>query len=168
MLIAGMGNDLCRDDGFGIAVVRRLAECGAPEGARIYEAGIAGIGLVQELMDGFEALVLVDAVERGAAPGDLFLLESEVPAIASFSDAERRALLADTHYTVPSRALILCRALGILPERVYILGCQPASVDLGIGLSPEVELAVPEAIERLRNLAGMLVEGGIRVSSHPA
>ena len=53
LLIAGMGNDLCQDDGFGIVVLRRLAETGVPGGVRLYEAGIAGIGMVQELMDGF-------------------------------------------------------------------------------------------------------------------
>ena len=168
LLIAGMGNDLCRDDGFGIAVVRRLAELGAPEGARIYEAGIAGIGLVQELMDGFEALVIVDTVDRDVPPGTVVLLEASIPELDEFSEEIRRVMLADTHYTVPSRALILCQALGILPEKVYILGCRPVSCDLGIGLSPEVERAIPEAIRQLRELAARLARGEAHVSGHPA
>lgn len=165
LLIAGMGNDLCGDDGFGIAVVRSLAESEPLPGTRLYEAGIAGIGMVQELMDGFEALVIVDAVERGDPPGTVTLLETSVPALESFSDEERRVMLADTHYTIPSRALILCKALNVLPEWVYILGCQPASVELGMELSTEVEQAVPVAVDRLRELAGKLAGGGKHVPS---
>lgn len=168
LLIAGMGNDLCGDDGFGIAVLRHLAETGVPEGVRLYEAGIAGIGMVQELMDGFDALVIIDAVDRDDPPGTVTLLETSVPDLESFSDEERRVMLADTHYTIPSRALILCKALDVLPERIYILGCQPGSVDLGMELSPEVERALPVAIEQLRDLAGKLIEGGNHVSSHTA
>ncbi len=36
VLVAGMGNDLRQDDGFGIAVIRRFSEPGVPEGVRVY------------------------------------------------------------------------------------------------------------------------------------
>ncbi len=55
VLVAGVGNDLRQDDGFGIAVVRRFSEDGVPEGVAVFESGIAGIRMVQELMDGYEA-----------------------------------------------------------------------------------------------------------------
>ena len=168
LLIAGMGNDLCQDDGFGIVVLRRLAETGVPDGVRLYEAGIAGIGMVQELMDGFDALVIVDAVDRGDPPGTVTLLETSVPELASFSDEERRIMLADTHYVIPSKALVLCKALDVLPSSVYILGCQPASCDLGIGLTPAVEAAVPEAVHLLQELAERMIGEAANVSGHPA
>jgi hydrogenase maturation protease len=54
------------------------------------------------------------------------------------------------HMTTPSRALILAKALGVLPPIVYILGCQPTTCDdLVIGLSPSVERAVGQGVERL-------------------
>ena len=168
LLIAGMGNDLCQDDGFGIVVLRRLAETGVPDGVRLYEAGIAGIGMVQELMDGFGALVIIDAVDRADPPGTVTLLETLVPELASFSDEERRVMLADTHYVIPSRALVLCKALDVLPSSIYILGCQPASCDLGMGLTPAVEAAVPEAVRQLQELAERMIEGVANVPSHPA
>ncbi|HEV8044810.1 MAG TPA: hydrogenase maturation protease [Rubrobacter sp.] len=158
VLVAGMGNDLRQDDGFGIAVIRRFEEAGAPEGVLVYESGIAGIGLVQELMDGYEALVVVDATDRGEAPGTVYLLEAEVPVQEDLTEESRQEFLADTHLTVPSQALTLARALGILPPKVYILGCQPNEYGLGMGLSEPVERGVTEAIKRLRVLLEQLLQ----------
>lgn len=150
VLVAGMGNDLRGDDGFGIAAARRFEEDGVPEGVSVYEAGIAGIGLVQELMDGYEVLVILDATDRGDPPGTVRLLQAEVPDLESFTGEDRQEFLADTHYAVPSKALILARSLKILPSRAYILGCQPEEQGLGMELSQPVERGVAEAVERLR------------------
>jgi hydrogenase maturation protease len=152
-----MGNDLRQDDGFGIAVVRRFLESGALEGVGVYESGIAGIGLVQELMDGYEALVIVDATDRGAEPGTVFLLEAEVPAQEELTEESRQEFLADTHLAVPSQALTLARAIGVLPRSVYILGCQPKECGLGMELSEPVERGVTEAVGRLREITTRLI-----------
>jgi hydrogenase maturation protease len=150
VLVSGMGNDLCRDDGFGIEVVRRFAAGGVPSGVRAIESGIGGIALVQELMDGYDMLIIVDAVDRSGDPGTTYLLHVDVPHVAELSDEARAEFVADMHYTVPSKALILARALGVLPRLVYLLGCQPAEQELGIGLSAEVEQGVTYAVEELR------------------
>lgn len=156
MLVAGMGNDLRQDDGFGIAVVRRYEKTDVPEGVEVYESGLAGIGLVQELMDGYEALVIVDATDRGEEPGTVFLLEVEVPDTEELTEEDRQEFLADTHLTVPSQALTLARALGILPRKAYILGCQPKECGLGMELSEPVENGIAGAVERLRELVTRL------------
>jgi hydrogenase maturation protease len=153
-----MGNDLRQDDGFGIAVVRRFSGEGVPESIRVYEAGIAGIGLIQELMDGYEALILVDATDRGAEPGTVFLLEADVPAREELTEENRQEFLADTHLAVPSQALTLACALGILPPTVYILGCQPKGCGLGMELSEPVEKGAAEAVRRLRALLEQLLQ----------
>ena len=156
VLVAGVGNDLLGDDGFGIAVVRRFSEEGAPEEVEVFESGIAGIRMVQELMDGYEALVIVDATDRGEEPGTVYLLEVEVPDPEELTEEGRQEFLADTHLTVPSKALALARAIEVLPPRVYILGCQPKECELGMGLSEPVQRGVAEAIERLRELTTRL------------
>ncbi len=157
VLVAGMGNDLRQDDGFGIAVIRRFEAVGVPEGVGVYESGIAGIGLVQELMDGYEALIIVDATDRGAEPGTVFLLEADVPAQEELTEESRQEFLADTHLAVPSQALTLARAIGVLPRSVYILGCQPKECGLGMELSAPVERGVTEAVGRLREITTRLI-----------
>lgn len=158
VLVAGMGNDLCQDDGFGIVTVRRFIETGVPRGVRVVEPGSGGISLVQELMDGYEALIIVDAVDRGGEPGTLYLLETEVPRFTDLSEDEQREFLTDMHATVPSRVLTLAQALDVLPAVIYILGCQPKEYELGIGLSAPVERGVAEAVARLGALTATIVD----------
>lgn len=162
ILIAGMGNVLRRDDGFGVEVARRLAGSGRlPDGVKVIEVGIGGIHLVQELMAGYEMLVIIDAVERDSAPGTVYVLEAEVPALEAWPEIERQDFLADMHYTTPSKALILARALHVLPAQVYIVGCQPVEVDeLGIGLSEVVEGATAETMRRIERLVQRFVAAG--------
>ena len=151
VLVAGVGNVLHGDDGFGVIVAQRLAyHPDLPQGVRVVEVGIGGISLVQELLDGYDVLLIVDAIERGGSPGTLYLLEQVVPDLAQWSLEQRQDFLADMHMATPSRTLILARALGILPPFVYLLGCQPTNYDdLVIGLSTPVEQAVTRSIERL-------------------
>jgi hydrogenase maturation protease len=78
ILIAGIGNIFLADDGFGVEVVRRLAECGVPEGVEVVDFGIRGLDLAYALMDPYEALVFVDALPRGEEPGTIYLIGPEV------------------------------------------------------------------------------------------
>ncbi|HBY97554.1 MAG TPA: hydrogenase maturation protease [Chloroflexi bacterium] len=158
--MAGMGNVLRRDDGFGVEVARRLEgrvdEPGSPLSSatlKVVEVGIGGIHLVQELMDGYDVLVVIDALERGSAPGTVHVLAAKVPDLADWPEETRSDFLADMHYTTPAKALILAKALGVLPARVFIVGCQPADIaDLGIGLSGPAEQATIVAIREIEKL----------------
>jgi hydrogenase maturation protease len=166
VLVAGMGNVLRRDDGFGVEVARRLAQPRMlPAVVRVIEVGIGGIHLVHELMAGYDVLFIVDAVERGTAPGTLHVLNAEVADLNTWSPEQRGDFLADMHYATPSKALILARALGVLPPRVFIVGCQPAETDdLGIGLSEPVERGVPETI---RTIQQMVAQTLARPATYP-
>jgi len=157
-----MGNVLHGDDGFGVAVADCLADRRLPAGVEVVEVGIGGIHLVQHLHAGYDALIVVDAVDRSGAPGRLYVLEAAVPEISDYSDAERHELMTDIHYTVPSRVLMMARALGCLPTRVWIVGCQPLDAErLGIGLSEVVERSVGAAVERIEALVSELAADGI-------
>ena len=155
VLVAGVGNVLRRDDGFGPAVAAALGSL--PDGVKVVETGIGGIALVHELMDGWDGLVLVDAVDRGAAPGSVFLIRPEV------GDAVH---VPDVHLANPERVLTMAKGLGALPERLLIVGCQPAETDeLGEGLSPAVERAVGVAAQKVRETVRAWLEeqAGVRV-----
>jgi hydrogenase maturation protease len=142
LLVACVGNVLRGDDGFGPAVAARL-EGSLPEGAELVETGIGGIALVQELLAGCDGLVLVDAIDQEAAPGTLFRIEPEVGEAVH---------VADVHLANPERVMGIAKAMGALPERVVIVGCQPAVVDeLGEGLSPEVGAALERAVEAVQD-----------------
>jgi hydrogenase maturation protease len=156
VVVAGVGNVLRGDDGFGPAVIRALEEGGPlPEGVRTVEVGIGGLGLVHELMEGCDALVVVDAVDRNGAPGSLYVLEPEVPEVETIPEAERPLLATDLHEVVPGRVLLTARALGILPPLVRIIGCQPADTEeFSLELTPVVQRAVPAAVAAILDFLG--------------
>jgi hydrogenase maturation protease len=162
ILIAGMGNILRRDDGFGVEVTHRLqAANNFPPNVTVIEVGTGGISLVQELMSPlkYDVLVLVDATDRKGEPGQVYLLEAEVPELDTFPEEFRRDFLADMHYAVPSRAMILAKALNILPAKSFIVGCQPSLVDeFAMGLTDPVKAGVEVAIERINVLVTELME----------
>jgi hydrogenase maturation protease len=153
-----MGNVLLRDDGFGVEVVRQLSQRLQllPE-ARVVDVGIGGIHLVQELFDGYDVLVVVDAAEGGVPAGTLRLLEVTVPDLFTWQEKDRQEFLADMHYATPSKALILSKALGVLPPKSYLLCCQPADVsDLGIGLTEPVSQAATAAAGQIERMVRRL------------
>lgn len=145
VVVAGFGNVLRGDDGFGVEVVRRLQQtANAPDGAVILEIGTGGIALAQELLTPCDRLVIVDAMTRGGSPGSLYVLRVEqVEPIRS----------VDMHMAVPARALGLAQALGALPGEVFLVGCEPAVVDeLTMGLSEPVNRAVDAALAQVHDL----------------
>ncbi|MGH9186540.1 MAG: hydrogenase maturation protease [Acidimicrobiales bacterium] len=162
VLVAGVGNVLRADDAFGVEVARRLGERVLPDDVRVIETGIGGIALVQELTDGWDALVVIDAVDRDRPPGTVMLIEPDVIDVDALSWDERHDLLADMHLATPERALMLARALGVLPAHVLLVGCQPEdAAAVGRGLSHPVAEAVDVAVDEvLRHVGALAVPAG--------
>jgi hydrogenase maturation protease len=110
------------------AVAERLTD--SPEGVEVVETGIGGIALLQELL---RRLRRADPDRRdrpGREAGTVFVIEPEV------LDGEH---VADVHLANPDRVLTMAKAMGALPERIQIVGCQPAELDeLERKLSPVV------------------------------
>jgi hydrogenase maturation protease len=158
VLVACVGNVLRHDDGFGVAVARSLETAPLPDGVDLIETGIGGMSIVQELMDGYDALVVVDAVDRGEAPGTLWVMEPEVPAPGSLDRDEWRGLFQNLHLAEPYRIFLMAKSLGVLPPVIRLVGCQPEDVDaMDERLSPAVEAAVPVAVDRVRVIAANLL-----------
>lgn len=153
ILIAGVGNELRQDDAFGIEFVRQFArQQKVPGRIKIMEVGIGGIHLVQELHYGYDILIMADAVDWGEEAGRLYFQEVEsISDIEEMPVFEKRAFLADMHYTNPMRALMLAKALKVLPKKVYILACEAAQHDdFAIGMSEPVKAAIPQAVVKLK------------------
>ncbi len=154
ILLAGVGNVLRADDAFGVKVAHRLEALELPAGVRVVETGIGGIALVQEIQDGCDALIVFDTVDFGREPGTIMVIEPDVIDVDALSWGERYDLLADMHLANPQRVFMMARALGVLPDRVLIIGCQPVDAHgIGTEMSPPVAAAVDVAVsEALRQV----------------
>jgi hydrogenase maturation protease len=142
VLIAGIGNLFFGDDGFGVAVAQRLASAPPPR-ARVEDYGIRAIHLAFALLDPPDLCIIADCMARGGAPGTLYVVEPDLATTGGVADAHGMNLPV---------VFAAVRELGGEMPRTLIVGCEPASLEPGIGLSAIVEGAVPAAIEMIRDL----------------
>ena len=123
----GSATSALSDDGFGVEVANRLAATPLPAGARVVDFGIRGVHLAYELLDGYDALILVDTVpwakRRVRSPSS-----SRTPTLAL---ARRRRPVVDPHGMNPEAVLATLDRLGGRVDQVYVVGCQPACLDEG-------------------------------------
>jgi hydrogenase maturation protease len=139
VLVAGLGNVFCSDDAFGVSVIEVLARREWPAGVEVRDFGIRGIHLAYQLLEPYELVVLVDAVQRGSEPGTVYVMEAEPNAVPEDEVA------MDAHDLGPDAVLALVPRLGGTLGRVVVVGCEPADLGAGIGLTPAVQNAVETA-----------------------
>jgi len=152
ILVAGIGNIFQSDDGFGSEVARRLlAGPAMPERVKVVDYGIRGVHLAYELLDGYDAAILVDATSQGGDPGTIYVIEPDIDAIESETGLAEAGIV-DAHGMDPASVLTLLRSLGGRIDRLLVVGCEPADVDEGMGLSEPVAGAVDEAAALVRQL----------------
>jgi hydrogenase maturation protease len=151
-LVAGVGNIFFGDDGFGVEVARRLAECELPDEVTVADYGISGMHLAHDLSNGYDRAILIDATPRGGTPGTVYVLEPDQPAeadSAGFDSAGFDGALFDAHGMQPDVVLGMLGMLGGNAGRMLIVGCEPASAGPGIGLSAPVAAAVDDAVRKV-------------------
>ena len=152
-LIAGIGNIFLADDGFGVEVAHRLAAEPLPRGVEVADVGIRGLHLAYRLLDGYDVLILVDAVSRGEEPGTVFLIEPDLDALgAHAASAASDASVPDAHGMDPESVLRTVVRLGGRLGRVVIVGCEPARLTERIGLSAPVRGALDRAVSLVQSL----------------
>ena len=161
ILVAGIGNIFFGDDGFGVAVARRLAQRALPDGVQVVDFGIRGMDLAYALLEDYDAVILVDAASRGEKPGTLSLIEPQMD--------QEGALALDTHGMDPVKVLALARALGARTTRTWLVACEPGRLvdgddpeDVLVELSAPVLAAVDEAVTMVETLVEDIsgVKGG--------
>ncbi|HEX8939165.1 MAG TPA: hydrogenase maturation protease [Candidatus Limnocylindrales bacterium] len=148
LLALGIGNILLRDEGLGVLVARTLAaeagEAGGalPPGTEVVDGGTLGLDLLPRIEDA-RAVLLIDAVDLRRPAGSIALLEG---------DALHGALAhhVSPHQVGVSDLLGAARLAGTLPERVALVGVQPASIEIGLEPSAAVAAALPEAVALAR------------------
>ena len=140
LLVLGLGNVLCGDDGVGAVAVHLLERrYRFPDGVQVLDGGTLGLSLLP-LVEQAKVAILVDAIRTGEAPGTLVRLEGDAVALAV---AERLSV----HQVGVADLLEAARWRGRYPPRLVLLGIVPASLELGVGRTAAVEAALPALVE---------------------
>ena len=161
--LMGVGNVLMGDDALGPFVLKSLeAAWMLPANVTVLDAGTPGLDLTL-FLDGFDALIAVDALQARGAPGEVRcfhrsdLLAAALPVVIS------------PHEPTLREALLRLEVFGRCPAEVLLVGAIPGSVATGIGLSQAMRRALP-AVEAqvLRELGRLGTPALPRTAVQPA
>ena len=166
ILIACIGNIFLGDDSFGVEVAQKLTSRTNrryPEGVHVIDFGIRGIDLAYSLLDGYDALILVDAISRGGAPGTLYLIEPDMVGIDPEKGIVAGRAAMEAHSMDPLKVLAFARTLGAQPIPTFLIGCEPLPLDdseehiaMQMELSEPVRSALDEAVKMIDSLVDEL------------
>jgi hydrogenase maturation protease len=156
VLVAGLGNELLRDDGVGVHLARlarpRLVGAAADllrdDGDDLPDEGVAVVEVGTAVLDALhlfawaDRVLAVDALQADGPPGAVYLCSA-----ADVADGETQVSLHE---------LGLLAALRLLPEAerpaVSVIGIEPAVIDYGLELTPAVQAALPAALHHVCRL----------------
>ncbi len=139
VLVMGVGNILRRDDGFADAVLKELEQMGLPDTVELFDAGTSAIDLM-DVFDGREHLIVLDAVRGGQPAGTLYRFSPD--------QVESGALpMNSLHQVGLLETLKIGELVDCKPKATVVIGAQPADTGLGIGLGPEMQEAIPRAVQ---------------------
>ncbi len=140
------GNLLQGDDGFGIHVYRRLCEAPVPEGVRLFDAGLAGLGALGHF-DGCERAIVVDALAFIACEGRVHRLR--------FEDIEAPEAAFSAHALDLNHLIHVLPILfeGRSPPETVVIGAEirPCDGHFSMDLSAPVAAAVESAVTLVRD-----------------
>lgn len=158
VLVLGIGNMLIGDEGVGCLAVEELnRRYDFPPSVECVDGGTAGFELLN-ILDSKEHVILIDALRDDRPPGTVIMVEGEqVP----------RAFHARTtpHQLGICDVLAAAQLTDIMPKHLTLYGIEPKQLDVGIGLSPEVEAGMEKTIravvDQLRHLGYEVKRNGI-------
>ncbi|MDR3435181.1 HyaD/HybD family hydrogenase maturation endopeptidase [Telmatospirillum sp.] len=140
VVVLGIGNVLMSDEGIGVHAVDALQKRFAlHDDVEVIDGGTTGMELLPDL-EGAQYLVVIDAVRVGKPAGSVVRLEGdEVPAFFKTKLSPHQVGLSDV--------LAALRFSGGAPDHVILIGVQPASLDMGMDLSPTVAARMDEVLD---------------------
>lgn len=141
--VLGVGNTIMADDGIGIALLDAVREADPDPRIDYVDGALMGMELLPVVQDARRLLVL-DAV-AGERPGQVVRLSGDqLPRMLSTKLSPHQVGLLDV--------FAAARLLGREPVELELVGVVPASVDLRVGLSPQVQVAIAPAVLLARGL----------------
>ena len=139
IMVMGVGNILLSDEGIGVHMLKELEKENLPQNVELIEAGTAGLELAH-LIEDADFLIIIDAVNAEASPGELFRFHPKDITIMP------EQFQVSFHQVGILDALSVINLFGNSPPTI-IYGVQPKSLDWGLELTPELSAVVPKLKE---------------------
>jgi hydrogenase maturation protease len=162
-MVAGLGHIFNSDDAFGVELACRLTKETLPAGVKVADYGNRFRDLAYDLREmAPDTTILLDAAPRGDKPGTIYVLEISSGGVPGIQPAT-----VDGHGMTVDAVLALLDRLGGSAGRILLVGCEPASTEEGMELSPAVAAALDRAVGVVMDLL-IDKEGSDRDAPHGA
>ena len=145
-LFLGIGNPILSDDAAGIRIVEEIKSIIRERNGFAFDIGNVNSVRLIDMLEGFEKVVIVDAIKRGGEVGTLY----GIPLEELHNDVSRCSL----HTVDLGTAIEFGRKMGMsLPELISIYGIEVEDTEtFSENLTPSVKKAIPRlAREILKN-----------------
>jgi hydrogenase maturation protease len=138
ILIVGIGNILCCDEGVGVHVIQEMEDMELPDHIELLDIGTSTPDLISHL-EGVRKLIVIDALKAGGSPGTIYRCKPE-------------DLLANEEGPISLHEIGLMETLNMAKKMgreidAVIIGVEPKVLDWGVDLSGEVKKQIPAIIE---------------------
>jgi len=142
-LVLGIGNPILQDDGVGPRLIRELRSLVTGADITLEDTSLSGVDLM-EILAGFDRAIIIDAIKSGGKPGQVYRLT-----LNDLGTEPRDAF--SEHNMSLFQSIELGKKLKLhMPKDVVIIAVEAENVsDFGETLTPEVEKAIPVAIQRV-------------------
>jgi hydrogenase maturation protease len=154
ILVAGIGNRLIGDDGFGPRVVDLLSVKDMPENVEVRDFGTAGMTIATDLAD-YDAVIFIDSADHEGEPGSLH--KSRLVVEEGVADVGELARLT-LHEAGLEGLLRFSKSIETLPDDIFLIGCKPKILGPSLDLSPEVEAALEKAVAIVDEILEKILE----------
>lgn len=141
VLVMGVGNILCGDDGIGIHIIRDLQKLTLPGNIELLDGGTASLSFLDNISNR-EKVIIIDAVKANNEPGTIYRFTPD--------DINVKSDLASSLHTIGIiESLTLFELMGSRPKEVVFFGIEPEIIEWGMALSAKVESAIPELLKMI-------------------
>ena len=140
IVVLGAGNELMKDEGVGVHIIRILQQRLPPS---LSDAELADIGTsmnFDHLIEGADKIIIIDAVQGGYQPGTIYRFTPEQ--IESEHDVP-----TSLHEMGLLESLMMIELAGSKLAETVVIGIEPAEVELGLELSQELKRQMPKIIQ---------------------
>lgn len=138
--ILGIGNTLYTDEGLGVHALTALQEkFGMDKQVELVDGSTDGMSLLGPVED-TDYLIVIDAINAGKEGGCIIELHgNDIPAYYGIK--------MSIHQLGFQEVLLAAKLREKYPKNIVMIGMQPTSLELGIGLSEKNEGQLPELIK---------------------
>ena len=142
ILVAGVGNELKGDDALALYVIRLLEDKGLPKNVKTRWYGTSIIDLLYDI-ENVDCLIIIDAVDQGMRPGDIFIKDITEEDIIEVKSENSYLLFSMSYHEFDVESLLaILKALNKLPPKIVIAGIQPKDTSVKMEISPEVKASI--------------------------